>query len=134
MDDARAGSPDEALNWLRQAVRYDAADGDAHLVMSAVLAAAGRKAEAQREFELARLLGTSLEAPSTTIPTAVPEGLERLVAQLEPRTGPRAISAIAQRDQEATATETTRVRSSAASARARRAIASASMGRTVISA
>ena len=47
-----------ALSWLREAVRHDAAIGDAHLVMSAVLAAAGRGAEASRELDLAKLLGT----------------------------------------------------------------------------
>ncbi len=51
------GNTAEALTWLRETVRFDAADADAHLVMSAALVAAGRTTEAQREFELARLLG-----------------------------------------------------------------------------
>ena len=66
-----------ALNWLREAVRHHAADGDAHLVMGAVLASTGRSAEAQRELELAKLLGTSIEA----IPAGLakpPPALERI--------------------------------------------------------
>jgi tetratricopeptide (TPR) repeat protein len=67
----------DALKWLRQAVRFNAADGDAHLVMSAVLASMGRQTEAQREFDLARQLGTTT-ASSAALPKRVPPGLERL--------------------------------------------------------
>lgn len=65
-----------ALYWLREAVRREPADGEAHLVMSAVLEASGRTAEAQRERELARLLGTLAAAPG------VPKDLERLRTDL----------------------------------------------------
>jgi Flp pilus assembly protein TadD len=61
-----------ALYWLREAVRREPADGEAHLVMAAVLEASGRTAEAQRERELARLLGAVADAPG------VPSDLERL--------------------------------------------------------
>jgi tetratricopeptide (TPR) repeat protein len=72
-----------ALNWLREAVRYDAANGDAHLVMSAVLSAAGRTVEAQRELDLARLLGTRLENAALTLSDRVPAQLERLRTDLD---------------------------------------------------
>ena len=58
--------------WLREAVRRAPADGEAHLVMAAVLEASGRVAEAQRERDLARLLGTTADA------AGVPKELERL--------------------------------------------------------
>jgi tetratricopeptide (TPR) repeat protein len=75
---ALAHNGTDALTWLRQAVRFNAADGDAHLVMSAVLATTGRQTEAQREFDLARQLGTTTVSSVTTLPTRVPTGLERL--------------------------------------------------------
>lgn len=97
------GDSSAALNWLRETVRHNAGDGDAHLVMAAVLASAGRGAEGQRELELARLLGTSLE----TIPPGLnkpPPSLERV------RTSPddallsaETLTAPAQRDQIETA-------------------------------
>ena len=59
---ALAQNAPAALQWLREAVRFDAANGDAHLVMSGVLASTGRPTEAQRELDLARLLGTRLDA------------------------------------------------------------------------
>ena len=79
---ALAGDTAAALVWLREAVRHSAADGDAHLVMSAVLAATGHGPEAQRELELARSLGTQLE----TIPASVvkvPPSLERTRNRLD---------------------------------------------------
>jgi tetratricopeptide (TPR) repeat protein len=72
---ALEGDSAGALNWLREVVRHHAADGDAHLVMSAVLASSGRGAEAQRELDLAKLLGTSLDV--------IPAGLTKPPASLE---------------------------------------------------
>ncbi|HEY7474926.1 MAG TPA: tetratricopeptide repeat protein, partial [Vicinamibacterales bacterium] len=103
---ALAGNSQSALFWLREVVRYDAADGDAHLVMSAVLAGAGKMVEAQREFELARLLGTSGEIAGTAPSSKVPPGLERTQDDLESTVGRRADAVIAnpaQRDQRETA-------------------------------
>jgi tetratricopeptide (TPR) repeat protein len=103
---ALAHDSQSALFWLREAVRYDAADGDAHLVMSAVLAGAGRAVEAQREFELARLLGTSAEITGSAPAAKVPPGLERTEDDLDGTAGRRAEAAIAnpaQRDQQETA-------------------------------
>jgi tetratricopeptide (TPR) repeat protein len=103
---ALANDSMSALFWLREVVRYDAADGDAHLVMSAILAASGKTVEAQREYELARLLGTSAELTGTAPVPKVPPGLERIQADLEATVGRRADTVIAnpaQRDQQETA-------------------------------
>ena len=100
---ARAGDQAEALIWLREAVRLDAATGDAHLVMSSVLAAGNREAEAARELELALLLSTSMPAEQPRQPTpGVPDGLERLPTTPQLGVGPPISGAIAnpaQRDQ-----------------------------------
>lgn len=92
-----------ALNWLREAVRHRAADGDAHLVMGAVLASTGRSAEAQRELELAKLLGTSIDV----IPAGLskpPPSLERIhTSPDDSDIGVQALSSPAQRDQVETA-------------------------------
>jgi tetratricopeptide (TPR) repeat protein len=100
---AQAGNAAEALTWLREVVRFDAADGDAHRVMSALLAAAGRTPEAQRELDLARLLGGGDEVAALS--SQVPQGLERIpdVADLSNTTMLRTlVGGPAQRDQEAT--------------------------------
>jgi tetratricopeptide (TPR) repeat protein len=103
---AMASNAAEALTWLREAVRFDAADGDAHLVMSAVLASSGRPAEALREHDLARLLGAVDESAGRTPPTRVPAALERLTTVLDVTPGPRLATVVAnpaQRDQRETA-------------------------------
>lgn len=82
---ARSKNPDAALYWLREVVRFDPADGDAHLVMSQMLMAGGKKAEAQRELDLARQLGTTVDAATLTLADRVPTGLERLTSRLETR-------------------------------------------------
>jgi Flp pilus assembly protein TadD len=83
---ARSRDFDAALYWLREEVRFAPADGEAHLVMSHVLRAAGKKVEAQREFELAKQLGTGLDPESLVLSDALPAGLERLVGRLDLRT------------------------------------------------
>ena len=72
-----------ALFWLREAVRFDATNGDAHLVMSAVLESTGKTVEAQRELELAKLLGTRRDVPIATPRESVPLRLERLRTDLD---------------------------------------------------
>ena len=101
---ARAGSASAALGSLREVVKLDAADADAHVVMSALLSKAGRAAEAQRERELAVWLGALPEA-ATALAT-VPDGLERLPRAPETDDGPRAQALRehpGQRDERATA-------------------------------
>jgi tetratricopeptide (TPR) repeat protein len=103
---ARAGNQAEALTWLREMVRLDAASGDAHLVMSAVLASANRVPEAARELELALLLSATVPPGQQRPAATVPEGLERLPASPQLGAGPPisvAIANPAQRDQRETA-------------------------------
>ena len=82
---ALAQNAPAALQWLREAVRHDAANGDAHLVMSEVLASTGRTTEAQRERDLARLLGTGLEVVPSALSTRITPGLARLEDDLVAR-------------------------------------------------
>jgi len=68
-----------AVYWLREAVRRNPADADAHFVLAAALEASGSATEARREFELAqRLSSTYEEMESGGAVTAVPTGLERV--------------------------------------------------------
>jgi tetratricopeptide (TPR) repeat protein len=68
-----------AAYWLREAVRRNPADGDAHYVLGAALAAAGSTTEATREKELARRLSsTYAEWDKRPAAEAVPRGLERV--------------------------------------------------------
>ena len=82
---ARALSHDVAggILALREAVRRNTADADAHLVLSTLLAGAGKAADAAREFELARVLGTSLDPAPASAPATVPPGLERVSSDLD---------------------------------------------------
>lgn len=80
---ALAGDPPAAVYWLREVVRRQPADGPAHLVLSAMLAAQGKPVEAQREFDLARALG-AVEGTATSPTDRVPRGLERVPDDLEP--------------------------------------------------
>jgi Tfp pilus assembly protein PilF len=72
-----------ALSWLREAVRHDATIGDAHLVMSAVLSRDGRTAEASREMDLAKLLGTRPDIAELQVTDRIPAKLERLPTTLD---------------------------------------------------
>lgn len=100
---ALAGDSTRAVAALRETVRYDAADGDAHLVMAAMLGTGGHSAEAQRELDLARLLGTALETVPTAV-TKVPASLERLPTDLDDRLlAAPAFASAANRDQKETA-------------------------------
>jgi len=92
---ARIKNTDAALYWLREVVRFDPADGDAHLVMSQMLMAAGKKVEAQRELELARQLGTSVDADAPDAADRVTPGLERLTSRLETRAVANVAAAVA---------------------------------------
>jgi tetratricopeptide (TPR) repeat protein len=91
----------EALASLRETVRLDPTDGDAHLVMSAVL---GRTPEGQRELDLTRLLGASVD-PAFVVPGGrVPSGLERVDIDLGASPAARLAPAVpVQRDQQETA-------------------------------
>jgi tetratricopeptide (TPR) repeat protein len=99
--------PPAAVYWLREAVRRSPADGDAHFVLAAALAAQGDTAESTRERELARRLSSTYDEmarrPGGEI---VPKGLERVKSEVEL---PHArletkLAASEQRDQEQLAT------------------------------
>jgi len=68
-----------ALYWLREAVRRDPADGDAHDVLAAALETTGSLAEAARE----RALAAQLSSRSTGAAGGVAPGLERLMRRIE---------------------------------------------------
>lgn len=82
---AKGRDVDAALYWLREQVRFEPSDGEAHLVMSQLLLASGKRVEAQREFDLARQLGTSLDPDTMALSDTLPPGLERLVGRLDRR-------------------------------------------------
>jgi tetratricopeptide (TPR) repeat protein len=73
-----------AIYWLREGVRRNPADGEAHFVLSAALSSAGNTAEATRERELARRLSSTFEdLEKRTGADPVPKGLERVKGDVE---------------------------------------------------
>ncbi|HKT80220.1 MAG TPA: tetratricopeptide repeat protein [Vicinamibacterales bacterium] len=91
-----------AIYWLREAVRRDPADGDAHFVLGTALAAAGNGREATREKELAhRLSSTYADWEKRPAAEVVPKGLERVKTgvELPHHGGIDAVSNSSQRDQ-----------------------------------
>lgn len=94
-----------AIYWLRETVRRNPADGDAHAVLAWVLQASGAVAEAVPERELAERLSTGSpgrERKAGTGGEVLPRGLERITESFDEPTGPRIDSAIVateQRDQ-----------------------------------
>ena len=75
--------PQATIYWLREAVRRNPADADAHFVLGAALAAGNNAAEATRERELARRLSESYEPGKRPGGDAVPKGLERVKQEVE---------------------------------------------------
>ena len=100
------GDPHAAVYWLREAVRRNPADGDAHFVLGAALAAAGNSGEANRERDLARRLSSMyLEWEKRPRLDPVPKGLERVKGDVDlPHSGrAQEYLAAGQRDQRAVA-------------------------------
>jgi tetratricopeptide (TPR) repeat protein/TolB-like protein len=100
--------PQAAAYWLREAVRRDPTDGDAHFILSAALQQTGAAAEAARERELALRLSSRYaqwEARAVGGGDAVPRGLERLQERLDAPSArvDTVIGASGQRDQAALA-------------------------------
>jgi tetratricopeptide (TPR) repeat protein len=96
---ALENDPAAAVYWLREAVRRDPADGDAHLVLGAVLEARGAGVEAARERELARQLSSKYNDASGP---AILRGLERVKTTIDLPRAQRVESTIAtpaERDQ-----------------------------------
>jgi tetratricopeptide (TPR) repeat protein len=72
-----------AIYWLREAVRRDPTDGDAHYVLGIALAAAGN-AESTREKDLARRLSSAYtDWDKRPANDPVPRGLERVKSDVE---------------------------------------------------
>src|SRR4029077_15611487 len=93
-----------AIYSLREALRRDPADGDAHYVLGVALTTAGNTTEASREKELARRLSSTYaeweKRPGTD---AVPRGLERVKRDVElphARTIEETLATGGQRDQQ----------------------------------
>ncbi len=97
-----------AIYWLREAVRRNPADGEAHFVLGTALGAAGSTAEAAREKELARRLSSTYEQwEKRPAADAVPKGLERAKSDVELPHAQRIETTLAtseQRDQQELAT------------------------------
>ncbi len=93
------------IYWLREALRRDPADADAHMVLAAALQSTGSPTEAARERELAGQLSSRYEQKERRAPTegqAVPKGLERLRLDLSGGRTPRgepSLATSAPRDQ-----------------------------------
>ena len=93
--------PQGAIYWLREALRRNPTDGDAHVVLAAALDSSGSSVEAARERELAQQLSTR-HADGPAGPDRLPRGLERVRQDMDPGRGSsidRAITSTAQRDQ-----------------------------------
>jgi len=93
-----------ALYWLREAVRREVTDAEAHYLLALALQATGSGVEAAREKDLAKQLSSRYEETERTARdrAEVPAGLERLRTDLDsPQTGrtAQAISNSAQRGQ-----------------------------------
>ena len=94
--------PQGAIYWLREALRRDATDADAHFVLAAALESAGNTVEAAREREIAGQL-SSRYAEGAGRKDPLPRNLERL--SQDPDVAGRgvvsqAIATTAQRDQQ----------------------------------
>ncbi|HXW05990.1 MAG TPA: tetratricopeptide repeat protein [Vicinamibacterales bacterium] len=96
-----------ALYWLREALRRDPTDADAHYALATALQATGSLVEASRERDLARQLSARYEELESAERTSMPEGLERLAPELEsgvPMGVERTLISSAQREQRELAT------------------------------
>jgi Tfp pilus assembly protein PilF/TolB-like protein len=98
-----------ALYWLREAVRREVTDADAHYLLALALQAEGSGVEAAREKDLARQLSSRYEEAERAgrDRQEIPSGLERLRTDLDPPQTVRttqAISNSAQRGQRELAT------------------------------
>jgi Flp pilus assembly protein TadD len=92
-----------AVYWLRETVRRNAADDEAHYILGVALQATGAAAEGAREKELAKRLSSQFADWEAKQPAApVPRGLERIKTELDVPAALRVenvIEAAGQRDQ-----------------------------------
>jgi tetratricopeptide (TPR) repeat protein len=77
--------PQAAIYWLREALRRNPADGDAHVVLAEALESAGSSVEAARERELAEQLASRYATIGRRAGEPLPRGLERLRQDLDSR-------------------------------------------------
>ena len=104
------GNAQAAIYWLREGLRRDPADPDAHYVLAAALLGSGSGVEAAREKALARQLSSryeELERRAAADKLPVPKGLERLRTDPDTQSGlspEQTIVNSAQRDQRELAT------------------------------
>jgi Tfp pilus assembly protein PilF len=85
-----------SIFWLREAVRRNPADGEAHAVLAAALQATGATTEATRERELATQLSSAYAewAKKSSAAEPIPRGLERPKPTLDVSTLRRVDSAL----------------------------------------
>jgi Tfp pilus assembly protein PilF/TolB-like protein len=85
-----------ALYWLREALRRDPTDADAHFILAAALQATGGSVEAARERDLARQLSARYEEldKAGAERSSVPPALERVALELDAARALRADQAI----------------------------------------
>jgi tetratricopeptide (TPR) repeat protein len=92
-----------AAGWLREALRRNPADAEAHFVLGLALQASGSAAEGARERELARRLSADIaRLEASAGGSRVPRGLERLKTDIDVPASLRVQAAIVesgQRDQ-----------------------------------
>jgi Tfp pilus assembly protein PilF/TolB-like protein len=104
------GNHSGAVYWLREALRRDPTDADAHFVLAAALQTLGSAVEASRERDLARQLSARYEEMAqegTGEKATLPGGLERVAMELETSQALRADKVAvtsAQREQQELAT------------------------------
>lgn len=94
--------PQAAIYWLREALRRNPADGEAHIVLAEALDSAGSSVEAARERELAMQLSAKYaDMGRRAAGDSLPRGLERTRQDLESRRDPAVeqIASTTQRDQ-----------------------------------
>ena len=99
-------NPKGAIYWLREALRRDPGDAEAHYVLAAALQASGSSVEGARERELARQLSSrldDLERQAADEKRSVASGMERVREDPELRAGLRSeelIVSSAQKEQQ----------------------------------
>ncbi len=100
--------PQAAIYWLRETVRRNPADAEAHFVLGALLQGTSNTVEARRELDLAAQLSAAhaeLVKEAGDDKVKVPAGLERLRRRLDPHSSVEtAIAMPAQREQRELAT------------------------------
>jgi tetratricopeptide (TPR) repeat protein len=90
-----------AIYWLRETVRRNPADDEAHYALGVALQASGNAAEAAREKELARRLSSMYVEWEAKQPgaNAIPRGLERIKTEIDVPASLRVAAAVVAAEQ-----------------------------------